>query len=201
MNRELSKLDKKISELTDRSEALQEKRGEIQAGLDRIGAELPRVTEDLKAADDQGEDVLSLNEKRKDLLEDRDFQQIRLSGVEEQLSATEDALSQAISDRNACFARLAAGWLRKESETFNSLVSRLQGTAKRLFAVQQPLRETGDVETFSSALGAGARNLVDLRLVSLGNGFTRADMLPDQQRARLRPNRELCGEVFREVTQ
>jgi chromosome segregation ATPase len=200
MNRDLQKLDKKITELSGRSEALQGKKSQIEERVEKIGAELPQVTADLVAADDKGLDVLALNRRRRELLEELDLEKIRVSGVQEQLNATEDQLSQAIEDRNACFSKLAGGWLKKEADAFNGLVGQLRGKTKRLFALQQLLTECGDRETFAAALGEGARYLVDLRLTTLGNGFQRSDALPDQQRAHLRPSRQLCEEIFREVS-
>jgi hypothetical protein len=201
MDKILKQKDRAISDLSSRSEALQKRKTEVEVRVTQIKAEIPEVQAAIKAAYSNGEDIIALDRRRVQLRDELELSQIGLAGLVEELNATEDKLSEAIEARNSHFSAIAGAWLKKEAATFNAQVSRLRDIARRLFACQMLLSETGDRGTFGATLGEGSRYLADLRIPTVGNGFCQTDILPEQQRAAIRPSRELCQQVWKEMAQ
>jgi chromosome segregation ATPase len=199
VDKAIRKLDTDIGSLHDQIQALQTRKAEAEARLESIKYEIPLTMEAMKKAMVGGGDLLTLEERRKELQADKERQEILIVGLIEKIEEFELQLSRAIEERSDRFAELVSSWLAKEVKAYNETAERLTQSIKRLSACHSLLKETGRTEPFQEALGNAWRYFRQTRIVELGNGFQPSDLEGRNYITKLQPGRELCERVFNEV--
>lgn len=199
MDKDLKRKDQQISELSARSDQLQQRKAETEARISTIEAEIPEVQKAIMAAYTNGDDLVELDRRRLQLRNDLEVARLGLTGLTEAIENVENQLSAAITSRNTRFSELAGKWLTREAEGYNRAVDQVRESVRRLFGVRKLLGELGDNETFRQALGPAGDHLHKLVLMKLDNSFTVTRLTPDEQRRALRATQDLCAELFQEV--
>ncbi len=196
----LKALDTKINSLGDQIQNLDDRKRQAEARAVQVKAEIPEVMQALKDALASGDDLISLDARRKDLKEEAEMLQLSVDGISEKIEGLEDELSRTIEQRNARFAELASVWLGKEAATYNQLVEQLTESLKRIHACREYLWELGEREAYKAALGPAWEHLGSVRLPTLANGFTVSrDLHPGQTWKKFRPGPQDHEAVFQEV--
>lgn len=199
MDKGLKKLDRRIEELAGQIEDLERRKIEAETRLEAVKDEIISHMEAFKVALTDGGDILSMEERRKSLVDEKERLLLLVAGCGEKIETLETELSSAIEARNERFASLSQEWLEKEVSIHQELTGKLLATMKRLSAAHNLLRAAGRPEPFQEVLGNAARYFQETRIVELGNGFHPADLERKNYLQKIIPDKAVMDQVHAEV--
>lgn len=199
MDKGLRKLDKRVEELAGQIEDLERRKSEAETRLEAVKTEIIGLMEAFKVALTDGGDILSLEERRKSLVDEKERLLLLVAGCGEKIEALEVEMSSAIEARNERFAGLSREWLEKEISVHQDLTGKLLATMKRLAAAHDLLRVAGRPEPFQEVLGNAARYFQETRIIELGNGFRPMDLQRENYLRKILPDKAVRDRVHLEM--
>ena len=200
MDKGLKKLDRRIEELAGQIGDLERRKIEGEKRLDAVKDEIISHMEAFKVALTDGGDILSMETRRKALVDEKERLLLLVAGCGEKIEALEVEMSAAIETRNERFASLSRAWLEKEVSIHRELTGKLLATMKRLSAAHNLLRAAGRPEPFQEVLGPGWKYYQDAtRIVELIPEFRPVHLEKSHYLQKIMPDKTVMDQVHQEV--